>query len=460
MRSLPIRVRLTAWYSLILALSFCVFGAIAYFGMTRSIRATVDASLHSRIEGVRQIIEETAHEGVNSLQDELGEFADVKAAGDLLRIADQNGNLLYSSSDPNWPDRQRMKSHPSRPFYQRIKGTQFRVFSQTVEAAGSRYQVQVAISTQAFDDAIDRFRIILYLSAPLLLGLSALGGYWMSGRALAPVDEITQSARTIGAQNLSQRLAIPHTGDELERLTVTLNEMLERLDAAFKKITQFTADASHELRTPVAVIRTGAELTLRKPRTESEYREVLSQVLREAEKTSKLIEELLILARADSGAAALPLARTNAAECLEKACQQGSILAEAKQLEFREHIPAQAVWVRGDAASLERLFLILVDNAVKYTPPGGQVEVNLGTDDGFAIAEVRDTGIGISAEDLPRVFDRFYRADRARSRESGGTGLGLAIGRWIVEAHGGEVRVHSEPAKGSSFQVRLPLATE
>lgn len=460
MKSLSIRVRLTAWYSLILTFSFCVFGAVAYFGMTRSIRSTVDATLRNRIEGVREVIEETAHETLNSFKDELGEFADVKAEGDLLRISDQAGNLLYSSPGPSWPDPQRLKSHPFRPFYQRIQGSQFRVLSQTVAAAGSRYQVQVAISTQAFDQAIDRFRMVLYLSAPLLLVLSALGGYWMSGRALSPVDEITQAARNIRAQNLSHRLTIPHSGDELERLTVTLNEMLERLDAAFKKITQFTADASHELRTPVAVIRTGAELTLRKPRTDSEYRETLAQVLREAEKTSKLIEELLLLARADSGSAALTLTRINATECLEKACQRGSILAEAKQLEFREHLPSQPVWVRGDTASLERLFLILLDNAVKYTPPGGRVEVNLGTDDGFAIAEVRDTGIGIPPEDLPHVFDRFYRADRARSRESGGTGLGLAIGRWIVEAHGGEVRVQSEPAKGSSFQVRIPLATE
>ncbi len=460
MKPLSIRTRLTAWYSAVLAASLCMFGAVAYFAMSGSIRATVDSGLRARLEGVREVIQETTPEGLAAIKEELGEFSDVQAGGGLLWISDANGNLIYNSFGGKQPGEPARRMAASIPFYEKIRGEQFRVLSQPVEAAGSRYQVQIAVSTESFDRALDRFRLVLCLSAPLFLAVAALGGYWMSRRALAPVDEITRTARSISAQNLSRRLLVPQTADELERLSATLNEMLERLEAAFRKVAQFTADASHELRTPVAVMRTSAELALRKPRSESEYREAIQQILREAENTTRLIENLMLLTRADLGEATLSLERTNAAECLERASRKGSILAEAKQVAFSERVPEKPVWIPGDSSSLERLFLILLDNAVKYTPAGGCIDVNLRSQDGFAIAEIRDTGIGIAAEDLPRIFDRFYRADRARSRESGGTGLGLAIGRWIVEAHRGEIRVESEPAKGSRFEVRLPLSSE
>jgi len=244
----------------------------------------------------------------------------------------------------------------------------------------------------------------------------------------------------------------------LQRLSETLNGMLGRLEDAFKKITQFTADASHELRTPVAVMRTRAELSLRKARSADEYRDVIAEVLTELEKTSALIEQLMFLARADSGAEMLHFSPTNVAEVLREACHQGSALAEAKQVDFEEKISSDSMWIEGDASSLRRLFLILIDNAVKYTPSNGQVEVSLHRSNGFAVAEVRDTGIGIAETDLPNVFERFYRADKARTRESGGVGLGLSIGRWITEVHDGKIEVQSSPGHGSKFQITLPIA--
>jgi heavy metal sensor kinase len=299
--------------------------------------------------------------------------------------------------------------------------------------------------------------LLLYIAIPLLLICSAFGGYWISTRALAPVDQITKTARTISAQNLSSRLVVPPTGDELQRLSETLNGMLDRLEAAFKKITQFTADASHELRTPVAVMRTRAELSLRKARSPEEYRDVIAEVLSELEKTSGLIEQLMFLARADSGAETLHFSPTNVSEVLREACHQGSALAEAKQIGFQEQISSDSMWIRGDASSLRRLFLILIDNAVKYTPANGQVEVSLQRNNGYAIAQVRDTGIGIAENDLSNVFERFYRADKARTRELGGVGLGLSIGRWITEVHSGTIEVQSAPGRGSVFQIRLPI---
>lgn len=455
-----IRVRLTLWYSLILFLSLSLFGGGAYFAMRHSIYATLDAELRQRLEGIRGIISENAPSGAAILDDELRELANGEGATGGLRVADAAGHVLFASPGMELWTARETSQKVSPGFNERIAGKQFRILRDRMEIAGARYDVTVAASTKELSEALERFRDALYLVGPLFLLLAALGGYWMSRRALVPVDEITRSARNIGAQNLAMRLAVPPTGDELERLATTLNEMLSRLDGAFQRITQFTADASHELRTPVSVMRTSAELALRKPRAEAEYREALSLILRESEKVSRLIDQLLLLARADSNSTAIPITRTNLNETLQKAWEETNILANAKRLDAEDFVPAAPVWVYGDPASLERLFLILLDNAVKYTADGGRIELRLSTDDGFAVAEVRDTGIGIAPEDITHIFDRFYRADRARSRETGGTGLGLAIGRWIAQAHGGEIRVQSEPSKGSLFQVRLPLLRE
>jgi heavy metal sensor kinase len=345
----------------------------------------------------------------------------------------------------------------SRSFYQRIGPDAFRVLHEKIELAGVQYDVTLAISMNDYDRALLGVRLGLFFAVPAFLALAAVGGYWMSRRALAPVDEITRSARNIEAHDLSKRLAVPRSGDELGRLAGTLNEMLGRLETAFRRITQFTADASHELRTPVSVIRTSAELALSKPRAEDEYRETLSLILSETEKVSELIQQLLDLARADSGFTEFALVPTDLGPPLRDACRQASFLAQSKQITFRQDLPKDSVWIAGESSALEKLFLIVLDNAVKYTPSGGEIDVCLKWNEQFASVEIRDTGIGIAPADIPHVFDRFYRVDRVRSRESGGTGLGLAIGRWIAQAHRGDIGVHSELSKGSTFEIRLPL---
>jgi two-component system, OmpR family, heavy metal sensor histidine kinase CusS len=459
-KSLSIGARLTAWYSLMLALSLGLFGAFAYFAMSHSIRATVDSELEHRLQAVRDIIKDDTPQGLPAVRDEFSELMDGEGAGARLRVSYLGGSLIYSSADIREGVAPKHRQSAAHPFNARIGGARFRLLRETVKIGNADYDIEVGASTQQFDRSLERFRELLYALAPAFLILAALGGLLLSRRALAPVDQITRAARSIGAHDLSQRLTVPRTSDELERLAGTLNEMLARLEAAFQRITQFTADASHELRTPVSVMRTNAEIALRKPRSESEYRETLSRILDESEKVSRMIEQLLLLARADSASGALPMTRSDLVEALESACREARVLAEAKRLEFTESLPSAPLWVQGDPASLERLFMILLDNAVKYTASGGQIEVRLGSDDGFAVAEVRDTGTGIASEDIGRVFDRFYRADRARSRESGGTGLGLAIGKWIAEVHHGEIRVASSLGKGSTFSVRLPLSRD
>jgi signal transduction histidine kinase len=236
--------------------------------------------------------------------------------------------------------------------------------------------------------------------------------------------------------------------------------MFARLERAFKRVTQFTADASHELRTPIALMRTRTEVALRKQRSEAEYRETLLRINQELERTSALIENLMTLARADAGSEALQVAPTNLNELLLEISETARLLAEGKSIQYDQRLPETPLSVTGNAQSLRRLFLILIDNAVKYTPHGGRISVVLDTSDGSAVTQIRDTGVGISAEDLPHIFERFYRADESRSRESGGTGLGLSIAQWIAEAHQGKISVVSKVGEGSVFRVQIPFSEE
>jgi heavy metal sensor kinase len=456
MKSFPIGARLTAWYFGILAVVLSLFSLTAYFAMRNSIYRTVDEELRVRMEGVRRLIERTARYEPEDLRRELREHSEL-AGNTVLQVADQEGHWLYRSPSTDRYEIPRLREASGVPSTVVLNNVPLRVLSTEIQVGDQSYFAEAAAPLDDFYSALHRFATLLVVSIPILLLGAAAGGYWISRRALSPVDQITQTARSISVQNLSSRLTVPQTGDELQRLSETLNSMLERLDAAFKKIIQFTADASHELRTPVAVMRTRTELSLRKPRSAEEYREALTQVHCELERTSELVEKLMLLARADYGVEALQLATEDLREIVREVCSQGKTLSEAKDIKFREQVPEQPVWVKADAHALRRLFLILIDNAIKYTPKGGRVDVVVGQENGFAIGEIRDTGIGIAPEDLTNVFERFYRADKARSRESGGVGLGLSIGRWIAEAHGGTIEVDSSLGGGSIFKLRFPL---
>lgn len=456
MKSFPIGARLTAWYFGILAVVLALFSLTAYFAMRNSIYRTVDEELSSRMEGVRRLIERTARYEPDDLRRELREHSEL-AGNTLLQVADQQGQWLYRSASMRGYELPSARETSPDPSTLVVHDVPLRLLTSEIQVGDQAYFAQAAAPLDDFYAALHRFGTVLLVFVPILLLSAAAGGYWISRRALAPVDQITRTAKSISAQSLSSRLIVPPTGDELQRLSETLNSMLERLEAAFRKIMQFTADASHELRTPVAVMRTRTELSLRKPRSAEEYRETIAQVHSELERTSELVERLMFLARADYGVEALQLSDTDLGEIAREASSQGKMLSEANEIDFREHIPSDPVWVKADAHALRRLFLILIDNAIKYTPQGGRVDVVVSQEKGFAIGEVRDTGIGIAPEDLPNVFERFYRADKARSRKSGGVGLGLSIGRWIAEAHRGTIEVQSSLGGGSIFKLRLPL---
>ncbi|HTU00385.1 MAG TPA: ATP-binding protein, partial [Candidatus Sulfotelmatobacter sp.] len=305
---------------------------------------------------------------------------------------------------------------------------------------------------------------------PVALCLAGGGGWLLARRALRPVDQMTLAARRIEAEDLSLRIAGPRTDDELGRLARTLNEMLARLEAGFAQVRRFSADASHELRTPLTVLRGEIEVALRSPRDSDEYRRVLSSTLEEVERMARLVEDLLLLSRADAGGLRWESERVELDHLVEEVAKQGDVLARGKQIHVRLKDLAPLV-VQGDGRRLKQLLLNLVDNAIKYTPDGGQVSLGLRTtpaeSSGGPVSSpaareeveitVQDTGIGIPPDEIPRIFERFYRADPARSREAGGAGLGLCIGKTIAEAHGGRIEVNSTPGVGSTFRVLLPL---
>jgi heavy metal sensor kinase len=460
--NLTIRARLTLLYSLVLGASFLAFFWICDMGFRRSIETTVNDESQSDLETVQRVIEGSASKGLAEVRKELGELSSLWANGAIFQVATRNGEMLYQSARFLSPDIAFPGFGKNKIFFTRNLDTlQYRIARQRIAAGGQEFFVDTAVPTEPFDQALDRFRIIEKEFLPLLVLFASLLGYWLSGKSLAPVNRIIKSAEEIGVRNLHKRLELPEAKDELRRLMETLNAMLERIDSSVSRITQFTADASHDLRTPLALIRTNAEIALRRPRTEAEYRDTLARILESTEETTQLIEHLLTLARADAGAAQLRFEAVGLQAILDRACQQARVLAFAKNLSFtvQNGVDGDADVVYGDSTALERLFLTVLDNAVKYTPAGGRVEVRVGVTNENAVVEIADSGLGISDEELPRIFDRFYRADQARSREIRGSGLGLAIARWIAEMHKGTIEAESKVGEGTRIRIQVPIVS-
>lgn len=465
MRRLSIGSRLTLWYLGIFALAELIFGVGMWFILRKNLHDVADAALASQVEDVRRFLEGQRNDStLAELQKAVTDEYSAETGGDYLQISDEDGHWIYRASAlaesnlPSLPQNLKTRSvHKDLWFGKRP----FRFVTRKLDINGRGFTVQTGVSTDEEVETLARFQRYLLMFAPaLLLGAGGVG-YWLSRRALSPVDALTRTARTITGNTLNSRLEQLHTGDELQRLSDTLNEMLARIEAAFQRVTEFTADASHELRTPVSLIRTEAEVALRRSRGEREYREALRHILLEAERTTSLIEELLTLARADSGRQALNIQPIDLRGTLQEVATGWRAVASVRGFQFSERILAAELRVLGDATALRRVVNILLDNAFKYTPSrGGTVTLSAEEREGQAVISVRDSGIGIAEEEQQRIFERFYRVDKARSREMGGAGLGLSIAQWIVQQHYGRIRVESTLGAGSIFRVELPLAKD
>ncbi len=434
-----IRFRLTVWYALILSAALCVFSGLIWTMMEQRLLRDIRRGLDDEAGRFEIFVQRELSEvpAVN-LNDEIEEFCHALPSSSYLKLRPDGGGrlFLYPATE--------LSPHPH-----------YEILTKAMTIGNHGYTLEIGASRAEMHRALELLQTLLLGLVPVVIAISCLGGAWLSRRALRPVDEITTAARAIGIENLACRLPSTGTGDELERLAQTWNATLARLESAVAVLSRFAADASHELRTPVAVIRTGAELALRREREPEAYREALREIAGESERMTQLVEDLLFLARRDTRAG-MPMAPLDLREVLNDAAQELHGLAEARDIRIRVSGAATLAGeddatIAGNAAALRRLFLALLDNALKYSAGGTEVSVAIVQRDGRVVAAVADQGIGIAAEDLPHIFQRFYRANKARS--DGGHGLGLSLAQSIAAAHDAVIEVSSEPGCGSVFQV-------
>jgi heavy metal sensor kinase len=455
-----IKFRFTIWYLLVLAVLLIALSAGVYFYLSRSLYRNLDDSLELRSTQLRSIpaILESIRQG--EFEEELGEIVMLYfySGGQLVEVSPRGISI---------PQIHELIS-------QAIAGTSFFTTIPTVEGERLRFlavPINISIlgpppgiqpaalvigrSTKQIDQALAGLVHTLIIAVPLALALAAAGGIFLARRALKPVDKIAQTAQEIEEGDLSRRINV-NTKDELGRLAATLNAMIGRLEKAFQRQKQFTSDASHELRAPLAVIEAESTLALQKERPSSDYQRSLEIISQESKQMSSLVDQLLTLARADAGKEQWNFTEVNLGKLITNLSTDIDILCQEKGLSFQLGQPQDLV-VKGDEARLRELFMNLLDNAIRYTPAPGTVSVSLRREGQMAVVAITDTGIGIPAEDIPFIFERFYRVDKSRSRAEGGSGLGLAICKHIVEAHGGKIEAESQVGVGSTFSVRLPL---
>ncbi len=461
-----IRGRLTLWYVSLLSVTFLCLGAAAYGLLSFTVATDVDAAL----TGVARALADQARRAgptgfPPNLDDLFRRFFGVSPLDRYFELLDPSGQ-----HDPRRPGTPFPKPPLSQlalenarkglPTYETVEGlgpNPVRLLTfPVVEAARVVNLVQVGMSLESLLETKRRFLLILGATLPIALLLAGGGGWLLARRALKPVDRMTESARRISAEHLAQRLPVTGSGDELDRLAETLNGMLGRLDEAFAQIRQFSADASHELQTPLTILKGELEVALRASRSPEEYERTLRSGLEEIDRMGRLVEGLLLLARADAGVLRMDDQPVDLGQLLEEVHGQARPLAEARGLAL-EIGSLEPLAVRGDPERIRRLLLNLAENGIKYTPPGGRVTLSLERREEWAALRVADTGIGLSPEEMEKVFQRFFRAADARSMDEGGAGLGLCIARSIAEAHGGKIEVQSRAGGGSVFTVLLPL---
>ena len=461
MKKLSIGTRLTLWYVAIFALAQIIFGAGMWFSLSYHLYDLADDSLENQIEDLKNFMEAQKKDAsIAKLQEEVAEAYLLEHSGDYLELSADNDQLIYRSNFLQSHAVKMPAGQFDKPMFRSfwIAGRPFRFTVEKLSANGHTYRATTGVPMDDEVETLHLFRTYLFMFAPLLFLVAAIGGNWLSRRALAPVDAIVQTAHQIGGVNLDRRLPRLETGDELQRLSDTLNEMLDRIEKAFLRVTQFTADASHELRTPISLIRTEAELALRRSRGEAEYKESLRAILLEAERTTSIVEQLLALARADSDRQTLRMETVDLSELIREAHESWRQVAEIRGLQFSAGIE-ENILVIGDLTALRKLADLLIDNALKYTPSPGDVQLSLRQAGENAVVAVRDSGPGIAESEQVKIFERFYRVDKARSREQGGSGLGLAIAKWIVTQHRGTISIKSALGAGSTFSVELPVAS-
>lgn len=463
-----IRVRLALWYGGILGAVLVVLGVLFYVALARNLNADFNHSLQITAEAVgRYSLERRALLLPLNADDFFREINDPELFNDFFRIFDASGNAEMRS-----------KNHPKRlvpltpeVLSHAIQGkTAFETFlypgrnairlmTYPIIKDGKLISVlQVGGSLQQVEEVLARLRFTLLLILPAALVLALAGGWFLADEALHPVDAMAQVARQISAGDLSRRVPVRPRQDELSRLAETFNMMIGQIEGSIQQIRQFSADASHELRTPLTILKGEVEIALRQAQTVEEFKQTLVSSLEEIDRMSRIVEDLFLLSKGDLGEERLEMEPVELASLMKDTVLQLELFAKGKKVALvLERTDESAVI--GDIYRLRELFLNLIENAIRYTPAEGRVAISVFSDRGEAVILISDTGIGIPKEELPRIFDRFYRSEQARAVHPKGSGLGLSICRWIVLSHHGKIEVESEPGRGTAFTLRFPLLT-
>jgi heavy metal sensor kinase len=426
-----LKLRLTLWYALALAVVMAAYGAFVYLSLRHALYADLDDRLHEEIEVLPVVVRSSDGAVRWTAYEHGGEDADAAR----IEVLAADGRLLYRS-----------------PGFRDGHGMRVRTEDKTVD--GERVRIRAARSEEPIRHELNELLAVLLLGLPLGVGVAALGGYLLARRALRPVGRMAERAETITADRLSERLPIANPQDEMGRLAAVFNATLARLEASFDQLRRFTADASHEMRTPLAALKAVGEVGLSKAHEPAACREVVGSMLEEVDRLTRLVDSLLTLSRADAGKASIDRASVDLVALAEEVRQLLCVLADEKRQAVRVE-GTGAVFVSCDRAILRQAIINVLDNAIRHSPDGRPIRIVVERGPAGPSIAVVDEGPGIAPEHLPRIFDRFYRIDPARSRDAGGTGLGLAIAKWAVEANGGRIEVESEIGRGSTFRIVL-----
>jgi heavy metal sensor kinase len=467
MNTRSIRFRITAWYAGLLAGALIVFGVSFYLGLQRYLDWTLQKALASECRTIGiELLSQMPAKNNSWLATEINEAYAPEVNGRFIRVVHEGVGMAYISSAPKDgtfdPSRIPLPSDNERDGARKLRleaGNRLLIASMTLTTTdGNRFLVESGAPYNQIEVVLHGLLLTFAIYMPFVVSLAVVGGYWLMRRSLAPVDEITRRAEGITSTNLSERLPVIRTGDELERLSISLNRMIERLDEAFQHINRFSADASHELRTPLTILQLELEGIAQDHRRDVALGDQIGSALEETHRMSRIVESLLAISRLDAGEVKMDKTRFDLGELAASTADEMRLLAEEKSIRLCSHSEA-SIHVEGDRTRLQQVIVNLIDNAIKYTQEGGTVEIRVGQEGNAAVLEVSDDGPGIPAHALPHVFERFYRADKARSRASGGAGLGLSIVKAICAAHKAEVKVSSQEGRGSCFRVELPGLT-
>ncbi|MCW5828718.1 MAG: HAMP domain-containing protein [Deltaproteobacteria bacterium] len=466
-RPLSLRAKLLVWYLGLLIALLTAFAVTLFLFFDRGLLRQVDASLKTASVGLARIYASQAERSIYGRQSMFGwvfgrqvidRYVDIL---DTPAVSGQHGRLRREIVPLT--DLAKANARRGIATYETFRDLDewpVRVITMPIILNGqvTNAVVQVAASLGYVEDTLDRLITVMAIVFGISLLVATFAGTIFVEQALRPFGRIVRTVRGINARNLKERLNEPLADDELGRLARTFNTMLDSLETSFEQIRKFTADASHELKTPLTVLRGQIELGLSQERSPEDYQEILASALEEIGRLSKITTNLLMLSKADAGQVPLNYETVDLRELVHEVAEGLEILAGEKQIRLEWPREEEPVLIEGDRTRLSQLVSNLIDNAIHYTEPGGAITVRIGQANAFFVfMEVKDTGIGIAPADLGKIFDRFYRADKARTRREGGSGLGLSIVRWITEAHGGRIEVESEPGRGSSFMVFLPF---